>query len=567
MQSVSAAFNNAIHSPGRVFSYAFRVNGQTTVSPASVLDVEINEEACDGTNISVGTFNKTELTMTVLKDTAVGATWRGSYVDISVSITGASDSVSLGRFWIYVMEDIGAGRWRLTGYDLPQFFGEEYDLSDTSVSTILSSLEAGSGMTISGKENLTLSEITSVPDGVTNQQMLGYLAGYDEFSVRADRHGGLELFRFGAPAGMWLTPSAALTPSSSLVPGHLSDAEADVSTGRFVRRKDIYITGFTCEPTVTVTGLRYSNGEEQFETGSGYGIEYMNPYMTADHFATLGAYIGLGFSPMTVPWRGNPAHQAGDSVNVETAPGVYSTCLIMRQRIRIDGGYTTTYYCYSDDDMKKVIGSSPTMNKIMEAYRGMQALLSEAIDQILGRGNGYASYVYDENGTWVGLQITDSPTITPQTRGWRWVYGGLYYSEDGFQTIHKTALTADGYILGDVIAAHSILTESLSVEAQRAVDGAIENFSFEEDGLHIAAKDGDTIVSTYQALFNDMGFRVMLTETNQVTLLAEGDSVEANNLTANTYLRVKADNVASRWQQFYSSVYGEYNFGVFWEVN
>lgn len=568
MQNVSAAFNRAIHSPGRAFSYAFTVNGTTPLLPSEVFSIDINEEVCDGSNLTVGAFNKNELVMTVKKDSAVGAMWKRSYIDLTVSIAGASDVVSLGRYWIYQMESVGTNRWRLTGYDIPEVFGEEFDMTDSSVQGIISDMESSSGMTLIGKENLTLSEITEYPEGATNQEILGYIAGYDEYSIRANRAGGLELFRFVEPAGLWLTPSATLTPSESLVPGHVpTELDVDISTGLFVTRADIFMSGFTSEEQVTVTGLRYSDGENNFETGSGYGIEYMNPYMTSDRFSTCGYYLGMSFTPMNLPWRGNPAHQAGDSVNVEVSPGVWRSCFIMKQTISIDGGFRCTVSCYSDEDMKSIISVSPTMQKIQEAYKGMQALLAEAIEQILGRGNGYASYVYDENNVWVGLQITDSPVVTPTTRGWRWVYGGLYYSEDGFQTVSDAAITADGLILGNFIAAHSISTEALEVNAQDAVNGAITNFSFETDGLHIAAKDDSgEIVSTYQALFSDLGFRVMLTGSNTATLIAERDSVMANNLTANQFLRVKADNVASRFQQSWSSAHAMYVFSLFWEV-
>ena len=80
------------------------------------------------------------------------------------------------------------------------------------------------------------------------------------------------------------------------------------------------------------------------------------------------------------------------------------------------------------------------------------------------------------------------------------------------------------------------------------------------------------VTSTYQTRYGDMGMRVMLGAgaTGDVdadsTLIAEGDTVVAKNLTADQYLRVRSTDIASRFQQWYSSDYEENNYGIFLEV-
>ena len=86
--------------------------------------------------------------------------------------------------------------------------------------------------------------------------------------------------------------------------------------------------------------------------------------------------------------------------------------------------------------------------------------------------------------------------------------------------------------------------------------------------MHIGQKDPTTgaIVSAYQALFTELGMRVM-DRYNNVTLSAEGDTVDAINLTAHNFLRIKDDaqGTTSRIQGFYNSVHGKAQQGIFME--
>ena len=573
MLNVSSQFHEMVARPGRQFTFSFLRNGTDQIRSSQIYSISIQEEVCDGQNLCPGVFNKSSCVAEVSRET--GSIWRGSYFDIFCTIDGASDQVSLGRFWVYEVRKVSDDRYELTSYDVPEKFGDKFDVADTSVQSILASIESYSGMQIAGKENLTLEEITEVPEDATYADILGWLAGYDEYSVRADRSGGLELFRFDPPDALYLLPAEDLYPADNLYPGAAKDLSPDVmAEGATISRKNIFLSGYTADDeAVAINSLRCVAGENTYEKGSGYGVEYTNPFMTQEHFDELGFYLDAQFTPLDISWRGNPALQAGDVVLAELKKGEYHLCYIMFQSFQIDGGLKSEIRCYSNEDMQRVVPHSPTMRKIEQAYKGMQALLAEAIDQILGAGNGYMSYLYDEENNWIGLQITDSPVVTSTTKGWRWVYGGLYFSDDGFNSIRKTALTADGYIIGDTIATHTVKTEALEVNASRAVDGTIQNFTFGEDGLHIAMKDDEgNIVSTYQVLYSDSGMRVMRGANAtgdpdaDSTLIAEGDTVIANNLTAKQYLRVQSESVASRFQQFYASAHDEYNFGVFWEV-
>ena len=95
----------------------------------------------------------------------------------------------------------------------------------------------------------------------------------------------------------------------------------------------------------------------------------------------------------------------------------------------------------------------------------MTDALLEALTTILGAGAGYFNFV-DKDGnvitsssqdaTIAGWQITDSPTVTDSTKGWRFLLGGLYYSSNGFKTAKNFALTDEGQIVANSITTGTI---------------------------------------------------------------------------------------------------------------
>jgi phage-related protein len=175
------------------------------------------------------------------------------------------------------------------------------------------------------------------------------------------------------------------------------------------------------------------------------------------------------------------------------------------------------------------------------------------------------------------LYIMDQPDTGTAVNVLRINYMGIAFSQSGINGPYTTAWTIDSHFVadfitagelnGNLIRAGSILASALEVAVQTIVQGIKMNFSFLNDGLHIAQKDeAGNIVGAYQTLVSDLGLRVLETASGNSFLTAEGDTVTANNLTADQYLRVRSENVASRFQQFYSTAHEEYEYGVFWEV-
>jgi len=225
--------------------------------------------------------------------------------------------------------------------------------------------------------------------------------------------------------------------------------------------------------------------------------------------------------------------------------------------------------------IKQIINDSSD-GVVATAVSMMQGAIDHAADVMAGGTGGYIVIGRNADGQPNEIYIMDSPDMGTAVNVMRMNYAGIAFSQTGINGEYTTAWTIDsnfvadfitaGEINGNLIKAGSILTSALEVAVQTLVDNLKLNFSFLNDGLHVATKDGNTIVGAYQTILSDLGMRVIETSSGNPTIVAEQDTVTAVNLTADQYLRIRSGNVASRFQTFYSTAHQEDEFGLFWEV-
>ena len=573
MLTVSSGWKDAIRSINRSFTFYLTVNG-TTVDGSKLKSIKITETGVSGKRLTPGEYPKNSCEFVVTS--ASGISWANQIFQAYLTVSGYTDPIPLGKFWVNSVKEQDSGyTYKVTAYSRDPWWDEPYDADNglTAVSDILTYFETQTGATIGNKNWITLPTIEAVPQGVTNAQMLGLLAGYNGYSVRTTRSGEPELYRYTPLTYRMLVPTNSLVPSTVLYPG--ADGEEATLLTYSAGNNLIFEGGLTIEKDTTISSYAITNTAETLSVGSGYGIEYNNPFITTmDAVYNMALYINETYTPMTVKWRGDPALEIGDVISING-----KNCYIMEQIFEIDGGLKSTIKSYSGESSQMVLGATALDRKIRNIYSGMLKELQQVFAGIFSAGNGYFSFIdanrepleVDDivNGALpAGFRISDEPVVTPTTKGWEFVLGGLYFSEDGFRTPSSLALTSDGYIVGERILANSISAESLVVAVQTVLDNVKMNFSFEDDGLHIVKKDADGNIAEsarYEALYTDLGFRVMELATDVATLIAEGDSVVANNLTADQYLRIRADAVATRIQQFYNTAHQKYAFGAYWE--
>ena len=212
---------------------------------------------------------------------------------------------------------------------------------------------------------------------------------------------------------------------------------------------------------------------------------------------------------------------------------------------------------------------------VTEAKSMMEQALEHAAEVISGGTGGYIYISRNAAGQPNEIYIMDQPDTGTAINVLRINYMGMAFSQSGINGPYTTAWTIDsnfvadfitaGTLNGNLIEAGSIKTDAL--EVSRFINDSILHFAFENDGLHIVVKnEQNQIIGAYQTVVSDKGLRVIETSTSTPVLIAEEDTVTATNLTADQYLRVRSKDVSSRFQQFYSSVHQEYEFGIFWEV-
>lgn len=463
MLKTDNTWKSGIISNGRYFTYRFLANGTDAIASKYVTSCVIDECGASEHRLKVGEFCKNSIELTVL--TKAYTKWRGGYIQIYVSCSGSAE-ISLGKYWIYEQKLQDDGRYtKLTGYDVPEYMTEKADPASTSVAEIISAIESDSGMRITNKSVFTLQTITVFPEGTTYMQLLGYIAGYDGYNLRTDRNGNIEAYRYTRSTDILLVPKEDLFPAEDLFPDHREVNASDAFSGYVIPRRNTYIgsQSYAAEP-ISVNSIVVTNGSDTYTVGAGTSISYENPFITnADQIDKT--YLGFSYVPIDNSWRGNPAVQIGDVLMVETSEGTFQTVLVMEQKLTLDGGFSATLSCYGETDAALASVESPTMREIKAAKKTLTDALLEALTTILGAGAGYFNFV-DKDGnvitsssqdaTIAGWQITDSPTVTDSTKGWRFLLGGLYYSSNGFKTAKNFALTDEGQIVANSITTGTI---------------------------------------------------------------------------------------------------------------
>lgn len=222
---------------------------------------------------------------------------------------------------------------------------------------------------------------------------------------------------------------------------------------------------------------------------------------------------------------------------------------------------------------------------IAQAVSNLEDAIAQATALISGGLGGYVVLGTNADGMPNELLIMDSPSMETAVNVIRMNMAGIGFSTTGYHGAFTNAWTIDGHLNadfidvgtldGNLIRAASILTSALEVSAYEAVSGTISNVTYDGNGMHIARKDADgNIVSPYQSLFTELGMRV-INNLDEATLIAEGDTVDAVNLTARNFFRVNTEvtetgtvnvyQVSDRFQGFWSVVHNAPMVAVFWE--
>lgn len=523
-----------------IFQRVTITNTQDVIE-SGIVKITIEQVTSSDRTLRIGEFCKNSVKI-IYRGEAMP--WRGSRILVQSILSGAVNS--LGYYFVDKVTYDGV-KYTITGYDTPPEMDELYDVNNglTTSGAIVSAIMSTTGMTMNS-EALPAPNfpIKSVPEGTTNRQMLAYIYGYEGNNLRVNVSDG-EIHRY------WYSRT----------------------TTRSIPRTAQYQNQLRSElQEVTITSLRTGTQDNVIELGSGFGIVYYNPYITANAASAIFNRIyGTTYYIGECKYRGNPGYQAGNMASVELADGTSATMYIMAQTFNCDGGMNAVIKSYGNEQTTAVIRGSNVDQKIEKVYQGLQAALQEAMETLLGQPDGYFSLLQDSDGNYIGWQITNTPgEPVSNTHGWRWTYGGLMWSEDGFQT-PQMAITNDGYIVGERITAQSITFDQLTSALQDrilTVEGVTNLVNqwmqfTSSDGLLI----GDTNGATVAQMKSD-GFRILdAADTTNVLLsaIANGDTSEvtATNLVSKNFLVLDYGNYTGRFEP-YSDSYDAKQIGFYY---
>ena len=416
----------------------------------AVTTITVKQITCSEDKLKMGEFCKNCLEFEYYQEFVDEyIAWNNKRVKLSLTegrteAEQEENKVNVGIFYVNA-KDVETSNnglsYKVTGYDLPKVLSEEFDPSKTTtkVSDIVSYICNLGGVTFKSETTFSLDSISDeIEEGISNIGMLAYIAGYDGKNVRMNGDGELETY--------W----------------YYSNSDSSHFKGTISRSSQL-LNEFTNAPVVSplsaiTSGYTIGSSDESstvISVGSGIALTYINPYVTKEKLEAILADVkGFDYSVGSVKFRGNPNFRCGDTVQVETSEGEYVLFPIMEQTISYDGGMNATVTSYSYETENTVMGGmSNTDKKIKQAYNGLTAEFQRQTGIINSNlKGGYYRLLQDSNTKYpYGWMITDSEEITDTTKGWRWTQGGLQYSEDGFKTAGKIAITMDGAISADMI--------------------------------------------------------------------------------------------------------------------
>lgn len=450
MIRVNDNYNNAIYE-SRSFTFSVLLNGNEQLPVRNISSIEIIEIGQSDKSLKLGQFCNNQLTMkTWIKNDHIV----NGYIEVFASLNSDdSMKVPLGKYYVNEYKDNHDSTYTITAYALhPRMNEVVKNINSRNVQTIVEQIETYTGMQVLNKTMFTLQTISEIEEHTTYKQLLADISGYDGLNLRTDRTGNIVAYTYG----MNVSDSSGNQPDIVFENARMS-------------RKGRTISKLVTEKKVTIGSVKVSDGKNAYVAGTGEGISYINPYITAE--STVPSYIcDMEYVPLTATDVGNPCREIGDRVSFTDNKGNTFETWIMYQKISINGGLSMQTESYTNSNKLAVTKESPITKAIREANRSNRKLIEEMFGKIAGATDGYYNFI-DGDGNIVpftsnkivGFQISNTPTITSTTKGWRFIRGGLYHSSDGFKTHDDFMLNEDGEINVNLIKlGNKTLTETIS---------------------------------------------------------------------------------------------------------
>ena len=457
MYSVSASYLEKIIADNRKFSVKITLGSSTELTGTTIQDITLDEIVNSTDSLTLGCACSNKITINLINPPTDidynGITFNAM---VGVLITEAPvtyEWIPLGTFYGANAETTNDFKnLKITAYDGFCKMNDKYN-ANVSENTTLQAVYNDLKSQLYEQYGITLKTAT-MPEysftfpylDINFQQAIGYVAGCVGGFARFDRNGELEIAKY---------QDIAYT----------------------IDRKMQYMSGFkrTTNKTLIITSISTGTQETPIVKGTGANgtnINFENPYITEEMADDIYTEINnFTYAPCQVKWRGNPAIQAGDIVQVIDKDYVPHNVLIMAQTLKIGSGCNATINCYGTSTTTSEFSSKfeSVGKKIERVYSTLQQAILDATNAISGNTGGFVM-MHDTNndGKPDEILIMDIEDITLATRVWRWNKEGLGYSYNAagnaYLGPYNTAITADGQIVADFITTGTLNAERIAVE-------------------------------------------------------------------------------------------------------
>ena len=246
-----------------------------------------------------------------------------------------------------------------------------------------------------------------------------------------------------------------------------------------------------------------------------FGFNFENPFLSPlsslDYQLAVqniyNKYKGMTLISCTVSYRGNPAVDCGDIVQIENPDGSYSNVFVLNQILSVTGGFTENIDSAIKTNTSKDFVSVPPSKRLDFKLDDFVKTYTEIIKNLTGAEGGYVKLVTDKNDKVRAIAITESDievkwdetnkkvvtTNSSNSRAsmWVWSYGGLGYTSNGGGS-YNVAINMDGQIYANLIV--GTLSRFVELQAER---GTIGGWTIEEQDLYKDFTDGTTTYRAY----------------------------------------------------------------------
>ena len=484
MLSVSADFATQISGNDREFSLRLTYGTSSVLTGATIQSVTLDEIINATDTLTMGSACSNKITLNLINPpTDISYNNLSFRVEVGLLVGSAVEWVPLGKFYGAEAETTDDFKTlTLTAYDGFFKMSGKYNARVSGATTLQAvyndlktQLLENCGITLKTR-TLPSFSIPNFPQlDLSYTQAIAFVAGCLGENARFNRSGVLEL--------VWYTDS-----------------------GLLIDRSQQYMGGFKrlTDKVLTVTSLSTGTKDNPIVRGSGangIGINFENPYMTSAMADAIYSKInGMSFTPCTIKWRGNPALQAGDTLQVFDRDSAPHTVLVMSQSIKISGGLYSNVECKGKNETTSEFSNKfeTTSQKVERLYKALEQSILDATNKISGNEGGYV-VIHDTNGDSKPdeILIMDVEDIALATKVWRWNKEGLGFSYNAagnaYAGPYRTAITADGKINADFITTGTLSAERIAVETYDNKTGLLTDYIHFENGTMVFGEGGSAL--------------------------------------------------------------------------